>query len=388
MATGKERILASLAGEKPDRVPFVPNIWQWFYVNEYNGTLPAAFQNARSPLDVLRALGADIFSKFDGSVGVTVYPTCEHRIEYAGAIAEGKRLWTSFVEMSGGTIRRETVETPRGRLTHTWEYQAEAGAPFEAEHWWKDFDREYAAIRYWLEDTETRVNAEALCAGLDRVGDDGVILFQLLPTPLKQFHWLAGQERAAYFLADHPAEMRELAEIYARKSLEYLEQALDLPGVWVFEVPDNVDSPFYPPRWFAEYCLPVLREEAELIHARGKYLFLHACGHLKALGPLFLQAGLDCLEGQPPPPLGDWPLAEARALDKRLILCGGMAAPEQELTGPGATQELHAYVRELFASLGDRRRFLFGSSCQTSPRTPYENLLAFRDAAWEYGQLT
>ena len=75
------------------------------------------------------------------------------------------------------------------------------------------------------------------------------------------------------------------------------------------------------------------------------------------------------------------------ALSDRLIVCGGMAAPEQELTGPGAAQELDAYVRALFASLGDRRRFVFASSCNTSPRTPYENLVAFRDACWKYGGL-
>jgi len=64
-----------------------------------------------------------------------------------------------------------------------------------------------------------------------------------------------------------------------------------------------------------------------------------------------------------------------------------MAAPEQELAGPGAAGRLDAYVRELFASLGDKRRFVFASSCNTSPRTPYENLLAFRDACWKYGRL-
>ena len=64
-----------------------------------------------------------------------------------------------------------------------------------------------------------------------------------------------------------------------------------------------------------------------------------------------------------------------------------MAAPEQELTGPDATARIGAYVATLFASMGDRRRFIFASSCNTSPRAPYANLVAFRDAAWEHGKL-
>jgi uroporphyrinogen-III decarboxylase len=64
---------------------------------------------------------------------------------------------------------------------------------------------------------------------------------------------------------------------------------------------------------------------------------------------------------------------------------GGMSAPQQELYGPDAAAMIDHFVRELFASMGDKRRFLFGSSCNTSPQTPYENLLNFRDAAWKYG---
>jgi uroporphyrinogen-III decarboxylase len=138
---------------------------------------------------------------------------------------------------------------------------------------------------------------------------------------------------------------------------------------------------------FRAFCLPTIQKVAQMVHARGKYLFLHACGQLKALASLFLEAELDCVEGQAPPPMGDWPLHETRALSERLIVCGGMAAPQQELAGPRTREQIDAYVRDLFASMGDKRRFLFGSSCNTSPMTPYENLLAFRDAAWKYGQI-
>jgi len=146
-----------------------------------------------------------------------------------------------------------------------------------------------------------------------------------------------------------------------------------------------VDSLFYTPPLFREFCLPVLQNMARMVHRRGKYLFIYACGRLKSLAPLFPEAELDCVEGQAHPPLGDWRLDEARALSGRLIVCGGMTAVEQEWSGPGAIDRIDRHVRDLFASMGDKRRFLFGSGCNTSPRTPYENLLAFRDAAWKYG---
>ena len=122
-----------------------------------------------------------------------------------------------------------------------------------------------------------------------------------------------------------------------------------------------------------------------MIHARGKYFFSHACGQFKALGPLIVESGLDCVEGQAHPPLGDWPLPESRALSPQLVLCGGMTVQELEWSGPDTPHRIREYVRTLFAGLGDRRRFLFSTGCNASPNTPWENLVAFRDAAREFG---
>jgi uroporphyrinogen-III decarboxylase len=202
---------------------------------------------------------------------------------------------------------------------------------------------------------------------------------------LKRFHWLCGPTQASLMIADHPAEMRRLAQIQAEKALEALEEVVDVDGVFVFEWPENLDSLFYSPPLFREFCLPVMQLAAGMIHARNKYMFAHACGRLKALGPLFLEAGLDCVEGHAHPPLGDWRLEDARALSDRLIVCGGMTAVEQEWTGPDTADRIDRYVRDLLASMGDKRRFLFSSGCNISPRTPYENLIAFRDAVWKYG---
>lgn len=383
---GKQRILQTLGGETPDRVAFVPNIWQWFHVNQRRGTLPAALAGLENPVDALRAMSADVLSKFDGMVLREVLHECRRGTTYEGVLPDRQTLWTSWGDFTGGSIRRDCVETPVGTLHHAWRYEAEAGAPFETEHWLKDFDRDYPAVKVWMKDADWELDHRALQSGLENVGDDGLILLQTLPTPLKQFHWLAGPEQATLFVLDHPREMRELACIHEAKALAALEKVVDQPDTWAFEVPDNLDSLFYSPPLFREFCLPVLRAMAQVVHARGKYLFVHACGKLKALAPLILESEIDCVEGQAHPPIGDWPLPEARAVSDRLIVCGGMTAREQEWTGDDARRRIFVHVRELFSSLGDRRRFLFASACNTSPTTPYENLLAFRNASREYGK--
>jgi hypothetical protein len=95
------------------------------------------------------------------------------------------------------------------------------------------------------------------------------------------------------------------------------------------------------------------------------------------------------MEGQAPPPLGDWEFADALALDDTFLANGGMFVPYQELTGPDAARRIDAYVHELFESLGPRkRRMMFATSCNWSPLGPYENLVAFRDAVRRHGQLS
>jgi hypothetical protein len=385
VVNSRDRILTVLAGAAPDRVPFTPNVWQWFYTNQARGTLPAELRECAGPVEMLRAIGADVLSKFDGIALAERLNVCRLSVSFEDD-GGPKPAWTSFTTFEGGNVRRETLETPHGVLTHVWKYEPSAGAPFEAQHWWKEFDREFAAVRAWVADACWELDRDAWRRGLEHVGDDGIVLFQLPPTPLKRFHWLAGPAQASLFIADHPAQMRELARIQEEKALAALEQVVDLEGVFAFEWPENLDSLFYSPPLFREFCMPVMRRAAEMIHSRGKYMFSHACGRLKALGPLFLEAGLDCVEGQPHPPIGDWRLDEARTLSDRLVLCGGMTANEQEWAGPDAPRRIDRHVRELFASLGDRRRFLFATGCNCSPRMPYENLIAFRDAAWEYGR--
>jgi uroporphyrinogen-III decarboxylase len=130
-------------------------------------------------------------------------------------------------------------------------------------------------------------------------------------------------------------------------------------------------------------CHQFFSTAAEIVHRHGKHLMVHACGRSKAILPLVGEARIDALEGVTPPPMGD--VRQMTGYDG-FMLHGGMDGPHQQLT-ENAESLLHAYVRDLFASLPDRRHFIFASSFNTSPRSPWRNLLAFRDAAREYGRM-
>jgi len=295
---------------------------------------------------------------------------------------------TERLLFTGGTVFQEHWDTPFGPLDHEWMYREDDGTAVETHHMLENFDIQYPAIRYWMENTQLRSNRELFVQGLTEVGEDGLVPIYLLGTPLKQLHWLARQDRASLLILDHPAEMQALMDIHARRFLEQLEEVLDWPDAWVFVIRDNVDSLFYSPRFFRQFCLPTVQKATEMVHARGKFIFLHACGKLKALAPLIAESGVDSMDGQAPPLLGDWNFAEALAVRPDYLATGGMFVPYQELEGEDAVIRINSYVRDLFAELGPAKaRMIFSTSCNWSPLGSWKNLVAFRDAVIQYGML-
>lgn len=387
--TGRERILAAFRGEETDFVPFSPNIYQWFYYHRTNRTLPAEVADAQHPFDVLRYLGADILARWDTQLATReVYTAGEFSQEFGGNEASGEPIVTAFNRYPAHRSElRQKFVSPYGTLTQTWILSRKACADFVAEFWWKTWE-DYPAVCFMLETCEYVFDAAEFHRWVERVDENGVVMIHITQSPLKTFHWLAGQENASLFMIDHPEEMKALARIHEEKALALLGCIVDNSEAEIFISLDNMDSAFYPPCFYADYCHSFFSRAAEIIHNRGKILVVHACGRNQVLLPLVGRSGVDCLEGITPPPLGDVELGQARKLAglESYTVNGGMEATHQEIT-ESAEMRLHDYTHRLFDSMGDKRHFIFASSCNTSPLTPWHNLIYFRDAAREYGRV-
>jgi len=384
---GRERILAAFHGEQPDVVPFAPNIYQWFYVNHRQGALPAELAHAEHPFDVLDYLGADILVRWDAQ-GLTrkIFSVGEFLEEWGGETAWDREMVTAFnIYPPHRTKRNLSFVTPYGALTNTWRFSEDAVADFETKHWWTDWD-EYEAIRFMLEASDYALEKDSFDQLVDRVGSRGIMMVNITESPLKTLFWLAGNQNASLFMLDHPQEMKELAQIHEERALAYLESIVDHSAAEVFISHDNLDAMFYAPYFFEDYCKSFFTRAAEIIHSREKIFVVHACGRTKGLLPAVGEAKIDCLEGVTPPPLGDVQLGEVRELVgyERFTVNGGMDAFYQEIT-EDAEARIHGYTRALFASMAGKRHFIYASSCNTSPLTPWQNLIYFRDAARKYG---
>ena len=110
------------------------------------------------------------------------------------------------------------------------------------------------------------------------------------------------------------------------------------------------------------YSAPEINEWGKIIHASGKYLIHHACGHLRALLDSMAKTDIDMIESISPPPTGNIELWEAREmLPEHIGLIGGIE-PTKFLNS--SLDELEQYVNILLNKVNNKRFILSNSdSC-------------------------
>ena len=391
--TGKERILCAMRGERPDTIPWAPNINQWFYANLFQKNLPAELAACKTPIEVKQLLGAEILTRWDGQIKgrgfpgeLTRFRTCKLKVEFEGE-PPPYPLITAFNTYTAGTKIHRSLETPYGTLRQTWRFTEESCADFEEAYWWKDFEGEYDAVRAFFEDRSYDYEVADYEATKAAVGEDGFVIQEIPENPLKAFHWLCGPERAILMVMDHGERLKELIAIHTRKTCEFVQHLVDHTDARFFLSNDNLDAMLFPPYFFDEFLYDHYGAVADIVHSKGGYFMVHSCGNNVELAPCIKRCGIDCMEGLTPPPLGNFPLHEAHTrISPDFVIMGGDSCHVQELFREDGPRRIHAFVEELVHSLQGNPHFIHSSSCNTSPRTPWRNIVALRDAIRKYGR--
>jgi len=378
-ATRRAAVDAVLRRERPARVVYAPNVWQWFAHHRNHGLLPPEIAHCTGQLEVIRHLGLDVFSR-------NVY--CDPTRHWFGGLSSA--AWNGATEdvvrFADGrdTVTERTIRLPGGVLTERLRHIFAESTLVQEKFLLDDPERqlglfdEFARARRW------RFDAGLFDAWRRGVGEDGVVVAGELFSPLKMLHLAAGAANAVFLLEDHPERCAEWMKAHEEAQLDLVRQMLDA-GVTAMMAMDNLDSAFHPPDYLERCSASFYARAAALCRERGAAFFIHACGgqraNLARLGAL----GVDGLEGVAYPPLGDVDLDEAMRLSgDRMIVTGGISAVETERFR--TRDEVRRYVADLLERLAPwRHRFMLSASCNTSIRTPWETLVWFRDAWREFG---
>ncbi len=300
MITRRQNLLRTLGHQEPDWVPIVT------LADGYNrpAHMPDWYDRRIQEVSPSRAL-AEYFD-------VTVL----ERYNAAWTAAYTDVRYTTREE---DKVTIERWETPHGTLTRRVrriEYPQPGDEPplatlFPIEHPVKSVD-DFPAFQDVMEDVEYVVDAEAVAQVVADVGDSGVITLGAPSTPVGMCVRLyTGVETLALAYKQHPAELRRMleamADSYARCYAALATTAAD--GVINY---DDTTTNAISPAMFRELELPFLRRSADIMHARGKLLIHHACGHVLDLLPDFGESGLDAFDGPAAPPVANTTVGQAR----------------------------------------------------------------------------
>lgn len=361
--TSKERMLAAISREKPDRLPVTIHQWQPYHLKTY--------MNGMTDIEACRYTGLD--------ASITVYEEVE-------TLSDNWRVTAKKSRENGYDVTHYTIETPEGILT-----TAEGSNPMTTwvtEHLIKKEEdirllKKYRPI--------PKLNKEKVQKTYDELGDDGI---------LRTFVWgkqggcwqdaceLFGVEPLIMATFDNPQWVHEFLEILLEQKLQYIEESMaGLPFDLVETGGGAASNTVISPAIHEEFCLPYDIRMHDALKREGFKTVYHTCGGMTKILDCILRNHCDVSETLSPAAMGGDIKNDA---DGRLVfetlhphvgLIGGM--DQFHILEEKGEAEIVAEVERLFGIFGQDGGYIL-SACDHFFHVPLKNLKAFARAAREY----
>ena len=355
----RERLLAVLHGQRPDRLPFLDRLEAWHATHRRAGSLPARFE-ALSLTDVHRAVGmgqqrfvVPYALRLRGVEVVSTFNAEPPKRESDPVVLEFPGMWDLVPPDRPGVTQTE-LRTPVGRLRLSQELLAEGVAhgtsPYLREHLIKE-PADYVTAGWIIERAEFVPCYERVSAEETVIGGNGYVVPLLHRIPFQQIllEYL-GEAPLFYALHDEPAAVDRLLRALDEQMQEILARLSGFGAAYV-EFPDNLHGGMTNPRLFREFCLEAYQSYTGVLHRQGKRVGSHTDGDVRSLLGLLPESGLDVCESISPFPLTSATLGEIwDAWRGGPLIWGGIPSPILEARTPEA--EFEAWVDQLFRTVG------------------------------------
>ena len=344
--TSKERWLAVLSGEMPDRIP-----------TDYWGT-PEATQKVMAHLSCSE--WRDIVERLHIDRPVAADPL------YVGpAIQQGQDMYgCRYVQVDYGSgVYAECVHNPLAEY-HVVEEIEEAYVWPTAD--WFDYSVISDQIKGW-EDYPVRGGGSE---------------------PFYMYTHLRGQEQAYMDLIQNP----ELAHYCLGKLFDFCYENTrriyeQIPGKVTFSyVAEDLGSQenlLFSPKTIREFLLPGMRRMIDLAHEAGVFAFCHSDGAIRKIIPDLIDIGVDILN-----PI-QWRCKGMdrdelkRDFGRDLVFHGGM--DNQQTLAFGSVEDVRQEVMFNIQVLGENGGYILAPCHNVQAVSPPENIVALYETAYEFG---
>ena len=379
--TSRERLLAVLRGEIPDRVPVTLFIQDQghFLTQIYPDVDPWDYeQNQRNVIEIQKQLGLDVFVRMLFGLNDPL------SIHMGGLnVSRSTENWevTREVRQRENTrLERCTIRTPDGTLTQEMsQHEIRPGTllycctekPVKSP---ADLD---VAVRYepgmpdWWP-AEARRKVQQLKA---EVADAGILGSWSPHGPFNNASLLIDQaELYGLFLTDFEF-YDKLMNFAMNRILDYT-RAIDEAGVDVHCVGGNVPGGFLGKKAYDRYVLPYEKRYIDFVQQNGTPAIYHNCGQIMNLVESYKDLRVRVVEPFSPPPLGDADLAEAvRIVDGDYVIIGNV--DQVNVLQNGTVDEVKRETEHAIKIGKPGGKFILQSADFLEYGTPMDNLEAY-----------
>ncbi|MFW5799135.1 MAG: uroporphyrinogen decarboxylase family protein [Planctomycetota bacterium] len=344
--TSRERVLAAVGHQVPDRVPFSmgfgPTPEARVQLDEYLAPRGVTFAQLQRRVEDIRTVGP----------------------RYTGPPRrEGTDIWgvrRKAVSYGQGSYD-EIVESPLARLTD----------PAQLDDYpWPDPDM-------W--------DDGGLADRIREVDPDGHYAIRLGGgNPFETFTWMTGLEESMMRLATSPQFVQRALEHITGFFVARVERALSAaPGMvdLVFTADDlgSQSGPLIGPAMYRDLIMPFHRRLHDCIHAHGARVLYHSDGSVVALLDDLVEAGVDILEAVQVDAAGMDPEVLKQRAGDRLAFHGGVSV--QQLLPNATPQEVRQETARLVEVFGRGGGYICAPTHAVQVGTPCDNVVAMIETA-------
>ena len=316
--TGRERLLAALNRDCPDRVPVSTYELVGFNSQSFENQDPSY---ARL-MQAIREL-ADCICMWEPDSNAAAAKT-DHLGDFLETTSHPVEVEAVSTRKGNRTVVQRTLHTPQGELRSTCEVFAHLQTVWKTEHWCKnieDVERllsvPYVPVDYDFSDF-TRINSE--------VGQHGIIMSTVFD-PLGWAVDMMRFEDVLLWAYSEPEHFRRTLSRIHERSMENLRRRLRGGVVDLYRIagPEVATPPYMHREAFEDYVVPFVSEMVALIHDTSMKVRIHCHGRIGSVLDLIAATGGDALDPCEGPPDGDIPLREVKArVGDRMCLFGNL----------------------------------------------------------------
>lgn len=377
--TGKERILAVLAGKIPDRVPVCPFV-QDEYLNEYYGRNDCS--RVTDAVALSAELGFDVLTR--DTEHIEPFYTRQSYLNWE--VSKKQYIERNIAH------RELTITTPKGTLT-----QSEA-APYDPatiggihfstkEFLLKNLEQDLDIFKSYMPEPslEYRNNMKERAAWATRtVGVLGVAC----PWGTGGVYNTASTLRSMEDLMCDPYDDEELYGDLMTFLTDGIVRDYELMAETDYEIiglQGNIaNAALLSCDFFEKYVMSYEEKIILAVAQKGKHTLYHNCGMARNLYPAYQQMHMTVFETLSPAPQGDNNLAEAKkVLGKTKVLSGNL--DQIYFLKTATPQEVAKVTRQVVETGMPGGHFLFSCSDFLERGTPLENVKAMIQSAKEAG---